>query len=536
MPKIEKNQFNFILINLIVFTGIIIISLMAYIWYKMFFPTKIVKDLPKNIDWFVEFQLWYLENLEEILWEDIPWFSSYSDKIFDIKKWAIINYKWEKIDILLTWSKRKSIKILDKINWNSSTKSWSLILSLESPIPPCVQKWASLFCGKNTKILKELLAEKTQIRENKKFLKIENNLYKKYVAFFFIDIKNSKKLNFTKWKFDSIWATFKKNNWKIEWIIFWNYNEKYKNLDFEEKRKLKLEKYVNIENTVAIFWARDFEKQALKIFKKSEENQSYLPLLWKWLIQWKLKEVFWENISLEEFLKIFWKEAIFSIFKENWKYEFEIIAEKTDFNKKLLKKYEENLKRFLPFKEVFKYKDVVLEQISVNKKNIKKTEELLTSAKIYWFKAEEQDFWIYFSEWKKIIRISSSLKRIKKSFKLSLKDLWKYLPKMPYSNDFWYLNSNNFKSFLEEFNMWESVKIPKFLKNKQVSWANITFKDWMQIKLNIENEAKFVKKIEKKNNNILTNSGSIILNWSGSKIENWTGKILKEKIIKQNDK
>ena len=107
---------------------------------------------------------------------------------------------------------------------------------------------------------------------------------------------------------------------------------------------------------------------------------------------------------------------------------------------------------------------------------------------------------------------------------------------MPYSNDFWYLNSNNFKSFLEEFNMWESVKIPKFLKNKQVSWANITFKDWMQIKLNIENEAKFVKKIEKKNNNILTNSGSIILNWSGSKIENWTGKILKEKIIKQNDK
>ena len=496
MSKTEKKQLNFILINFIIFIWSIIIILLSYIWYKLIFPTKIVKDLPIETNHFIEFELNTLNNLEEILGKNIPWFFSYTNKIDEIKKWAVIFYKWEKIDALLTWSKRNSLNILKKLTTNkkSITESWSLILSLESPIPPCIHKWNSLFCWKNKNILEELLKDESKIRDNEKFLKIENNLYKNPEVFWFANLKNNEELKLTKEKFDSIWIAIRENQWQIEWIMFWNYKKDYKHLNFERKRNLNLEKYIKIQDTVASFWAREFEKQVSFSLEKYENNQSYFTLLWKWIIQGKLKEIFWENINLDDFLKVFSWEAVFSIFQENWKYEFEIIAEKTDLNKWILKEYEKNLNRFLPFKEVFHYKSIELTQITSNEENIEKSEEFFNWAKIYSFKAKEEDFWIHFIENKKLIRISSSKERIKKSLNSKAINLWKQLPQMPYSNDFWYINTKHLAQLSESFNMQEAIKIPNILKNKEISWASLSFEDWMQIRMNIENYKKMIIK------------------------------------------
>jgi len=354
----EKFKKNLIL-NWIILFWIILFLIWSYIFYKIFLTWKIYNNISKNIDYFVEFDLRNYDKFWEFLWKNQPFYTSYLDEM-NFSKWSVIFYKWEKIDWILTWSKRKSLKFLEKISTKKEIKkNWNLLISNYSPAPNCIQNWNNLFCSKNTEILEEFISdiEKWDIlKKNSDFLKIENNLNVFWnFIFWYAKLNNENNFPLISEKFISWWFSFWKRNLffensEIEWIFYWNYEKNSWEIFYEEKKFLNNEKFLNEENTIIFAYSRDFTEKLEKYFEFYSKENPEIMEIWKNIFEQKksefklfLEQNFWWKIILENP-----EEDVF-VLSENsdflWKNEFKIFDKNNYSDEKLfinLEKIREN--------------------------------------------------------------------------------------------------------------------------------------------------------------------------------------------------
>ena len=311
--KFQKN----LLLNWIIFFWIILFFLWWYIFYKIFFTWKIYKNISKNIDYFIEFDLKNFWKYKNFLWKNQPFFTSYLDQM-NFKKWSIIFYKWEKIDTLLTWNEKNSINFLKKISTKKEVKKeWKFLISEYSPAPNCAQNWKNLFCAKNTKILKKFISDiqKWEILKNdKKFLKVENNLNIAWnFLFWYANLKNKNIFPLISEKFISWWFTFWEKNSEIKWIFYWNFEKKSWEIFYKEKKNIDLKKYFNSENTIFLAYSRDFSEKMKKYFKYYSEKNPQITEIWKNIFEEKKSDfkLFFER---NYWWKIFFKNPKKDVF------------------------------------------------------------------------------------------------------------------------------------------------------------------------------------------------------------------------------
>lgn len=323
--KIKKN----ILLNWIILFWIILVFLWWYIFYKMFLTWKISNNISKNIDYFIEFDLKNFDKISEFLWKNQPFYIPYLDEM-NFKKWSIIFYKWEKIDAILTWSKRKSIKFLENISTEKEIKTeWNFLISEYSPAPNCIQNWNNLFCWKK-EILENFISDIKKweiLKKDRNFLKVENNLniFWNFI-FWYANLKNEKIFPLISEKFISWWFSFwKKNifskNSEIKWIFYWNYKKESWEIFYEEKKNIDLEKYFDEENTIFLAYSRDFSEKLEKYFEYYSEENPEITEIWKNIFEQKKSEI---KLFLEQNFE--WK-----IIFENPEKDVFVLSKNSDF-------------------------------------------------------------------------------------------------------------------------------------------------------------------------------------------------------------
>ena len=222
--KFCKNINIWILLSIIIIIWLFIIYIFFYLFYNTFSYSKIHKKLPKNIDWFIEFKIDSLNFIKEILPNEyLPWFFSYKDKLNWIDNWALLFYKWKKIDIINIWS----IKLLKnffnniKLNDEKFLNDWYYFKLSQSSVPDCIYKNKLLYCSKYKEILNDLLKNNSNLIEDKNFKIIKNNLYRKNKIFAYFNSNYLKNFYFIWDKFDSLWFAFKQKWNHIDWILYW---------------------------------------------------------------------------------------------------------------------------------------------------------------------------------------------------------------------------------------------------------------------------------------------------------------------------
>ena len=391
--KLQKN----FLINWIIFFWILLLFLWWYIFYKIFFDWHIYKNVSKNIDYIIEFDLKNFDKFWGFLWKNQPFFTSYLDEM-NFKKWAIIFYQWKKIDALLTKSEKNSIKFLKKISiWKEKKviKKNNFLISENSPAPFCQQNQQNLFCSKDKKILQNFINDIKNweiLNDEKNFLKVKNNLtiFWNFI-FWYANLQNWDFFPLISEKFKSWWFTFWQDWDEIKWIFYWFskkiFYEKTKNLNFQKKEKFNLK--FNPKNTFAIFYWKNFQKKLEKNFEILEEKNPQIAKIWREIFDEKnfeinllLQKQFWEKIFLEE--KNNWD---LFILKEKWE---KIFNEQKNFKKSKFSLQQADLNQFLP-KNIFSE-----EKIFLNLEKIQKTlwKNFFWKFKFFWAVSKKFDDWI----------------------------------------------------------------------------------------------------------------------------------------------
>jgi len=413
--NLKKN----LIINWIFFFWLILIFLWYFIFNKLFFNWKIYKNISQNIDYFVEFNFKDYEkfwsDFEKILWKNQAFFTSYIDDInknFNFKKWAIIFYKWKRIDAILTWSENKSKKFLETISiWEKRIveKKNNFLISENSPAPFCQQNWENLFCSKDKIILKNFISDIKNwkiLRKDPKFLKVENNiLIQNNFIFLYLNFKNQKNFplisnNFISWWF-SFWVEKKlEKNWEknqIKWMFYW-YSKK--NIKNNLPKTFKTKKIFLSENTIFLADIKNFNQKLENYFDfYSEKNQKIWDLAKRIFKEKKekyknileQKNIFFdkeENLKSNNLFIFKEKKDKYNLLKnqksENQKSE-NIESENRESNKKNI-----NLKNFLPKSP---YSD---EKIFINLKKINENFwiKFLSNFKSFWAVSKTFDDWI----------------------------------------------------------------------------------------------------------------------------------------------
>ena len=449
-----------------------IIFILSYVIYNFVFSWKIYKTFPSSSDWFIEFNLWDMNIIKDYFSSDyIPWYYSYSDKLNENDKWAILFYKWEKIDVLEVWMRNSWMRLLNWIKHESEhvIESWSYITLSQSSMPICIYKRRQFFCSDNKEILNDILENTSVMRDNSDFINVENNLHRGNMLFTYFSSEYIKNFYYLEWRFKSAWISLKKRDQNIDWIFYWISgweNERHE----REVRKYNLESYINTKDWILFFWWRNFQKQFNEMIDNISYKKPYLILLAKWLLDGKLKEFFW-----------WWLKFILVAIKEiDNIIHLELILEKTNSINYLLENFEKESKKYMPKQEEYQFGSYDLKHISSDSENIENIDTMKRGKKIKWWTIKWKDHWLYLIEENSIIRISTSLKSLESWLayeNTSLKDL---LPYSPYSYDFWYANFPKLNSLIE---IMEDEPVSYWIK--AVSWQSMWSNNWIQIKFKI---------------------------------------------------
>ena len=483
MEKFYSKPHLSIIVSIIVIIWLFIIFILSYVIYNLVFHWKIYKNFPSSSDWFIEYNLWDIDIIKDYFPADyIPWYFSYIDKFDKNDKWAILFFKWEKIDVIELAMLESWTKLFNKLKHNSEQIliSWSYIELSQSSIPPCISKKNLLFCTENKDILEDILKDDTNMRDDNNFTTIENNLYRQNMLIAYFNSEFINKFSYLEWRFRSAWISLKHNWSEIDWIFYWSLDLENE-INDKQVRKYNLESYINTEDWILFFWWRDFQKQFNEMIDNMSINKPYLILLAKWLLDAKLKEFFWWWVKfVDDILPLFSWEFLIAVKEIDKVTHLELILEKTNSIQYLLDNFENETKKYMPIKEEYNYGIYDLKQISSDASNIENIDKMKNWKKIKWWTVKWKDHWLYLIEDNDLFKISTSLEVLEAwlfSEKTSLKDL---LPYSPYSYDFWYVNFPKLNSLIE---IMEDEPISHDIH--WISWQSMWSNNWIQVKFRI---------------------------------------------------
>lgn len=473
---------NSIYLIILLFLWLSIVFLSTYVLYYFVFPAKMYKFFPKNTEWFVEFRLDLIDDFSDFLPKEYyPWFYSYKDKIKGDMRWAVLFYEGKKIDALLTWNEHSSLKLLEsiKLPWEWIIHDNDIILLDQSAVPPCIFKKNTLFCSQDKDVLLLLLNDKSKFRQNKNSLLIENNLHYRNDVFVFFGEKFLNNFPLIKNRFNWFGISLKEIGSQLDWLFYWSMIQEN---SFPEKdrtlRKSNFENFVSSSWAVIALWWINLEKHINNSFKFANQENPYYALLFKWLLEWVSKNIFWSEFwFFNNILPLFSWEFLFVIKESNNKYDFEIIAEKTGSLDILFENFKNQSKKFLPYKETFQYKQLTLEKIVAKYWAIKNFDEILKWSKILWWEIKWKPWWFYFIEKNWLIRIATNLDILIDSLDTKAPKISSHLPSSPYSFEFGFISTNKLNSLFEFIGFDK-----KIIKDKEVWWQTIWFNGWIQTK------------------------------------------------------
>lgn len=472
----------FTLISVLIWA--VMFSLVIYVGYRIFVPVSISKSLPKDISMLVEFDVNKISTLEGVFpWSIKPWFFSYEKYIQNAERWAIFDYKWEKVAALLIKKPyAKSFLASIATDPDGIDTTWDLYKSRSWNIPPCIYHNNVLFCSKSERTLSELQNDKTTLYQNDEFLNVKNNLYSNNNVFAYGSSEAFNDLLLLRGKFKSIWLSTKNILWIEEWILYWFKNNFALLWEMtSKKRKFDLESQIDGNNLVFAYWWVNLESQLNDLIVEANKINPYSLLLTKWIFNAEIKDIFWSDFDLfKDIMPLFSWEFVIALNKEKDQYVLDIVAEKNQPIEPFIAWLKSEAKKLQPKQESYQFENVMLDQIGVDKDVVEITDITENSKEIKWWQVRWNTWWLYISEYDWLIRLSTSITSIKKSLSSISSPLSSLLPPSPYSYEFGYINADKTNLALSTFGLEERLPL-----GKNISWQTIWFQDWIQTKFRI---------------------------------------------------